>query len=257
MNITDIRRVLNIRNLIILIALALLASACAAPLISSTPPARPTPRHPKPYRVYGTWYQPIVNARGFEQSGVASWYGKDFHGRKTSNGEIYNMYGVTAAHKTLPLGTFVRVHNLTNGKSVDVRVNDRGPFARGRIIDLSYGAAKRIGMVGPGTARVKVVALGAPKPKSGGNGKPQYLPMDYYSGNFTFQVGAFAERANAERLVAKLDQRYANAHMESFFDGRQTFYRVRVGRSSNLEDAEAYEERLIREGFQEAFIVAE
>ncbi len=167
------------------------------------------------------------------------------------------MYGISAAHKTLPMGTFVRVHNLTNGKSVDVRINDRGPFARGRIIDLSYGAAKRIGMVGPGTARVKVVALGAPKPAKAATGKQQYVPIDYYSGKFTFQVGAFAERANAERLVARLDRRYQNAHMQAYFDGQQTFYRVRVGKSSNLEDAVAYEARLIEGGFGQAFIVAE
>ncbi|MGD8846490.1 MAG: septal ring lytic transglycosylase RlpA family protein [Desulfobacteraceae bacterium] len=252
----DIRSGRNIRRVIGLIGFAMLMTACAAPRISS-PPARPTPQHPKPYRVYGTWYQPIVNARGFEQSGVASWYGKDFHGRKTSNGEVYNMYAMTAAHKTLPLGTFVRVHNLANGKSVDVRVNDRGPFVRGRIIDLSYSAAKKMGMVGPGTAPVKVVALGAPEPKSGGSGNPKYLPIDYYSGNFTFQVGAFAERANAERLLAKLDQRYQNAHMEAYFNGRQTFYRVRVGRRSNLHDALAYEKRLIKDGYAQAFIVAE
>ena len=239
-----------------LIGFAVLISACATPEYSP-PPARPTPQHPKPYRVFGTWYQPIPNARGFEQTGVASWYGKDFHGRKTSNGEVYDMYGMTAAHKTLPLGTFVRVSNLQNGKSVDVRVNDRGPFARGRIIDLSYTAAKQIGMVGPGTARVKVVALGAPQPKTASGGKTKYVPIDYYSGNFTFQVGAFAEKANAQRLVAKLDQRYQNAHMAPYFDGHQTFYRVRVGRSSSLAEAEAYEAQLISEGFGGAFIVAE
>lgn len=246
----------NIGNLLTIFCIALLLSACAGHTYSP-PPKRPAPGYPKPYRVNGTWYQPIPNARGFEQTGVASWYGKDFHGRKTSNGEIYDMYRMTAAHKTLPLGTYVRVYNLENKKNVDVRVNDRGPFARGRIIDLSYSAAKKIGIVGPGTARVKVVALGAPRSKTGAKGGAAYVPIDYYSGNFTFQVGAFAEKANAERLVAKLDQRYQNAHMVAFFDGRRTFYRVRVGRSTNLEEAVAYEEQLVRDGFGEAFIVAE
>ena len=138
-----------------------------------------------------------------------------------------------------------------------MRVNDRGPFVRGRVIDLSYTAAKQIGIVGPGTASVKVVALGAPTPPSAGAGAPAYVPIDYYSGNFTFQVGAFIERANAERLVAKLNQRYRNAHLVPYFDGRQTFYRVRVGLSKSLEAAEAYERHLIREGFEQAFIVAE
>jgi rare lipoprotein A len=247
-----------LRIITLLVGAAFLLSACAQPYYPpSPPPPRPTPSHPKPYRVNGVWYQPIPNARGFEQQGVASWYGRDFHGRKTSNGEYYDMYGMTAAHKTLPLGTFVRVVNLENNRSVDVRVNDRGPFVRDRIIDLSYTAAKQIGIVGPGTARVKVVALGAPKPAAAGAGAPAYVPIDYYSGNFTFQVGAFIERANAERLVARLDQRYRNAHMVPFFDGRQTFYRVRVGRSTDLEEAEAYEQQLVQEGFQQAFIVAE
>lgn len=247
-----------LRILPALLGLALLLAACARPYYSpSPPPPRPTPQHPKPYRVHGVWYQPIPNARGFEQKGIASWYGRQFHGRKTSNGEIYDMYAMTAAHKTLPLGTFVRVTNLENNRSVDVRVNDRGPFVRGRIIDLSYTAANRLGVVGPGTARVKVVALGAPKPPTAGADAPAYVPIDYYSGNFTFQVGAFIERANAERLVAKLDQRYRNAHMVPYFDGRQTFYRVRVGRSDNLEEAERYERQLVSEGFEQAFIVAE
>ncbi len=235
--------------------LLLLLQACASPRYS--PPPSTPPGHPKPYRVLGTWYQPIPNARGFEQTGIASWYGKKFHGRKTSNGETYNMYAMTAAHKTLPLGTYVRVHNLRNGKSVDVRVNDRGPFVRGRIIDLSHTAAKRIDIVGPGTGRVRVVALGAPRSAPTAHTKPQYVPIDYYSGNFTFQVGAFAERANAVRLVAKLDRRYKNAHMTTFFDGQRTFYRVRVGRSNNLEEAIGYEQELIRDGFPQTFIVAE
>jgi rare lipoprotein A len=246
----------KIGNHLFIGAIVLTLSACASHILSSPPP-RPTPQHPKPYRVFGTWYQPISNARGFEQTGVASWYGKKFHGRKTSNGEIYNMYGVTAAHKTLPMGTFVRVHNLANDKSVDVRINDRGPFARGRIIDLSYGAAKHIDMVGPGTARVNIVALGAPEPTKRDGAPPRYVPMDYYTGNFTFQVGAFIEKINAERLVAELGQCYQNAHMETFFDGRRTFYRVRVGRSSNLEEAVAYEAKLIEDGFNQLFIVAE
>ena len=234
----------------------ILLQACATRHYSPPPP--PAPKgHPKPYRVLGTWYQPIPNARGFEQTGIASWYGKKFHGRKTSNGETYNMYAMTAAHKTLPLGTYVRVSNLRNGKSVDVRVNDRGPFVRGRIIDLSYTAAKRLDLVGPGTGRVKVVALGAPSPSPATDTKPRYLPIDYYSGNFTFQVGAFTQRANAERLVANLDRRYKNAHLTTFFDGRRTFYRVRVGRSDSLEEAVGYEQELIRDGFPQTFIVAE
>jgi rare lipoprotein A len=229
--------------------------ACSSQSYSPPPPT--APGQPKPYRVNGRWYQPIPQARGFEQEGVASWYGREFHGRKTSSGETYDMYAITAAHKTLPLGTYVRVNNLSNGKTLDLRINDRGPFARGRIIDLSYAAAKNLGVVGPGTAPVKITALGAPDGQAAGGGAPTYTPVDYYSGNFTFQVGAFAQRANAQRLVGKLNQHYRNAHMTSYFDGQRTFYRVRVGRSDSLEQAVAYEQTLIRDGFAETFIVAE
>ncbi|MEJ2284633.1 MAG: septal ring lytic transglycosylase RlpA family protein, partial [Desulfobacterales bacterium] len=161
------------------------------------PPKRPA-GYPKPYKVFGKWYQPLPHSKGFRQRGIASWYGKDFHGKKTSNGDIYNMYAMTAAHKTLPLGTFVRVRNLENNHEVEVRVNDRGPFVRGRIIDLSYAAAKDIGIVGPGTARVEVVALGTPVSTDAGS-STSYVQGDYYSGNFTYQVGAFVNRENAER----------------------------------------------------------
>jgi rare lipoprotein A len=234
----------------------LLVQACA----TLEPPQRrpPTqPGQPKPYRVNGSWYQPLSHARGFEQEGVASWYGRKFHGRKTSNGEVYDMYAVSAAHKTLPLGTYVRVRNLDNNRTLDVRINDRGPFVRGRIIDLSYAAAKALDVVDKGTAPVRITALGAPAASSGpGEGK-QYVPLDYYSGNFTFQVGAFTERANAERLVQRLDRIYKDAHQVAYFDGSRTFYRVRVGRSTDLEEAEGYERILRQSGFPETFIVAE
>ncbi len=237
------------------LSIVLFLAACSSQSYSPPPPT--PPGHPKPYRVNGTWYQPIAHARGFEQQGLASWYGRKFHGRKTSNGETYDMYAMTAAHKTLPLGTYVRINNLDNGKTLDVRINDRGPFVRGRIIDLSFSAAKALGVIGPGTARVKITALGAPAGTAAAGSTPGYVPVDYYSGNFTFQVGAFAERANAERLVSKLDQRYQNAHMTTYFDGQRTFYRVRVGRSPNLEQAVEYEQSLIRDGFAETFIIAE
>ena len=125
-------------------------------------PPPTTPGKPKPYKVGSNWYQPLAHAQGFKQRGQASWYGRDFHGKKTSNGEIYNMHAMTAAHKTLPFGTYVTVSNLDNNRNLDVRINDRGPFVRGRIIDLSYAAAKKLGLVGPGTAYVEIVALGTP-----------------------------------------------------------------------------------------------
>ena len=237
--------------------LLLIFHGCASILPPPEPP-KPPPGYPKPYRVMGKWYQPAPHAKGFVQKGLASWYGEQFHGRKTANGEIYDMYAMTGAHKTLPLGTHVRVYNLENDREVVVRINDRGPFVRNRIIDLSYTAAKNIGMIGPGTAPVKIVALGG-SPPSGTNTppRPSQDSTDYYTGNFTVQVGAFSDRKNAERLLAKLDKTYKNAHVSDYNTGYDTFYRVRVGKCSTLEEAAAYEEILIKNGFKDAFVIAE
>ena len=202
----------------------------------------------------GNWYKPIPHADGFSQRGVASWYGKKFHGRKTSSGEVYNMYAMTAAHKTLPLGTWVRVRNLENGRQIDVRINDRGPFVHGRIIDLSYTGAKKLGLVGPGTANVEVVALGERRQTAAGEA---YVPVDFYSGTFTFQVGAFSNRDNAERLRDRLNQTFTNAHVVPYDRGDAIFYRVRVGSCNDLAAADRYERQLAENGYPDAFIVAE
>lgn len=118
--------------------------------------------NPESYEVDGTEYHVLDTSEGYREIATASWYGEAFHGRRTSSGETYDMYQMSAAHKTLPLPTYVRVTNLGNGRSIVVRVNDRGPFVEGRIIDLSYVAALRLGMIGTGTARVEVVALDPP-----------------------------------------------------------------------------------------------
>ena len=230
--------------------------SCASSTPRSQPPPPSKPGHPKPYKVLGKWYQPMAHSEGFRQRGIASWYGRDFHGKKTSNGEIYNMYAMTAAHKTLPLGTHVKVYNRDNSRSIEVRINDRGPFVRGRIIDLSYAAAKDLGIVGPGTARVEVVALGRPA-ASAGSASSAYLQQDYYSGNFTFQVGAFLNRENAERQKRELAKKYKNAHITVYDRGDKIFYRVRVGRFTTLEEAVRGEEVLIQDGFPDAILVAE
>jgi rare lipoprotein A len=225
--------------------------------VSVPAPQQPHPGQPKPYRVFGVWYHPIADASGYEEEGLASWYGEEFHGRKTSNGETYDMYGITAAHKTLPLGTWVRVHNLANNRTLDMRINDRGPFVKERIIDLSYGAAKALDTVKVGVAPVRVIALGIPVAQTRPGEPQQYAPVDYYHGNFTFQVGAFSERANAERFVQTLAQSYENAHLSTYSDDQRTFYRVRVGLKTDLQEAEAYEKYLKENGFPETFIVAE
>jgi rare lipoprotein A len=241
--------------------LTLLMGGCTAtPRYVPPPPAAPAPRHeppapetradqPRPYKALGKWYQPIPDASGFRQLGLASWYGPDFHGKRASSGEIYDMHDMTAAHRTLPLGTLVRVRHRDNHRTVDVRINDRGPFVREheRIIDLSYAAARQLGVVGPGTAPVEVVAVGV----AAGS------PVDLYSGNFSFQVGSFASRENAERLRIDLNPRFGNAHIVEFDRGDRTFYRVRVGKCTSLEEAIAYEAHLTRSGFPDAFAVAE
>ena len=234
-------------------ALLYFVIGCAA---TPDPPPKQPAKYPKPYKVFGKWYQPLPDSKGFRQRGIASWYGKDFHGKKTANGEIYDMYAMTAAHKTLPLGTYVRVHNLENNRKLEVRINDRGPFVRGRIIDLSYTAAKDIGIVGPGTARVEVVALGTPATTDGGSSR-SYVQGDYYSGNFTYQVGAFVKRENAERQKRELGGKYKNAHITVFDRGDQIFYRVRVGKFTTLEDAVRYELILMEDGYPDAILIAE
>jgi rare lipoprotein A len=224
------------------------------------PPHKDTGKIPatqRPYTVFGKQYTPIASAHGFVQTGVASWYGTKFHGRKTANGEIYDMYAMTAAHKTLPMNTWVEVHNLENNRKIRVRINDRGPFVTGRVIDLSYTGAQKIGMVGPGTARVQVTALGAATQYA--QKEPvAFRALDYWTGNFTVQVGAFQEKANADNFREKLSRSYPNAHIVIHEDHRGRFYRVRIGRFSNLMDAERFSDSLVKkDGFDQAFTVAE
>ncbi len=238
---------------VFIILIAFMIEGCA-----TTKP--PPPGTPKPYKVMGKVYKPLKDAKGYKKTGLASWYGKQFHGKKTANGEIYDMYAMSAAHKTLPLGTFVNVRNLENGKEIDVRINDRGPFVRGRIIDLSYKAATELGMAGAGTARVEVTALGAAPVKYSTPDKtdePAYVPIDFNTGDFTIQVGAFINRENADRLKEKLSETYKNVHISVYDNGVEIFYRVRVGICHTLEKAEEYEKALIQEGFEGAFAVAE
>jgi rare lipoprotein A len=227
-------------------------SACGGP----EPRPRTRPGQPRPYKIGKNWYQPIKHAQGFRQRGIASWYGKDFHGRRTANGEIYNMYAMTAAHKTLPLGTYVKVTNLRNDKTVVVRINDRGPFIRGRVIDMSYASAKKLGLVGPGTAPVEVVALGKREKTTTGAVKQTYVPVNYYEGNFSVQVGAYQEKSNALRVKEKLDEKY-QAHIVVYESSRGTFYRVRAAKCRTLDEARRYEKMLEADGYTDAMVVAE
>lgn len=177
-----------------------------------------------PYTVLGKTYVINFNSIGFVQEGLSSWYGKKFHGRKTSNGEIYDMYGMTAAHKTLPIPTFLRVSNLDNGRVVVVRVNDRGPFHKDRILDLSYTAAKKLGFHKKGTApvRIEVIDPNQNTPAVVGNQMPSNTPIPSHGGkepkaprpvhpagyalaeNTYLQVGAFSQIEGAHRMANQI-----------------------------------------------------
>jgi rare lipoprotein A len=173
---------------------------------------------------------------GYTEEGNASWYGIPFHGRHASNGEIYDMYKLTAAHRTLPFETMVRVTNLSNGKSTVVRITDRGPFVDNRIIDLSLAAAREVDSVGAGVVPVRVEVL-----SSG---------VDPTTGFFTVQVGAFRERANAEHLRDRLGASYSPIFIQQYDSPEGVFYRVRVGRISGEDAAHQFGEQLrSRESF--------
>jgi rare lipoprotein A len=172
---------------------------------------------------------------GYIQEGNASWYGNEFHGRHSSNGEVYDQYKLTAAHRTLPFDTMVRVTNLDNGKSTTVRITDRGPFVENRIIDLSLAAAREIESIGPGVVPVRLEVLGN---------------VDVTAGFFTVQVGAFRDRGNAERLRDRLNLTYSPIFIQQYDSANGTFYRDRVGKVSGEDAATAFAGELrSKEGF--------
>lgn len=169
------------------------------------------------------------------EEGNASWYGAPFHGRKASNGETYDMNKMTAAHRTLPFNSMVRVTNLSNGKSTTVRITDRGPFVDNRIIDLSKAAAQEIESIGPGVVPVRIEVLSGPDP---------------FSGYFTVQVGAFKDKGNADRLKERLSGTYSPIVIQQVNLDEGNFYRVRVGRVSGEREAQRLGDALrAKEGF--------
>lgn len=174
-------------------------------------------------------------AIGEPEVGLASWYGKPYHGRPTSSGEIYDMNAMTAAHRTLPFQTWVRVTNLENQRVATVRITDRGPFIEGRIIDLSRAAAETIGVLGPGTALVRLeVVQTAP-----GEASTRAL--------YSVQVGAFLVEENAVLLQARLVQRYGDVFIQTHDAADGRYYRVRVGRKATMTEALALAEELRRQ----------
>ncbi len=242
-----------------MLLVAVLATACAsggvetpAPAVSRDviDPPRGSRGNPPFYEVFGRRYHVLETSAGYRERGTASWYGRDFHGKPTSGGEPYDMHALTAAHKTLPIPTWVEVRNLSNGKRVIVRVNDRGPFVGDRIIDLSYRAAQDLEMIRDGTARVEVRALGAPAaggPVMAEAAAPERAPSRGVSliseavadaggpeaelfRQAYVQVGAFSEERNAARMLERLR---SNGFEDSFIDARgragARLHRVRIG----------------------------
>ncbi|MDD2500153.1 MAG: septal ring lytic transglycosylase RlpA family protein [Geobacter sp.] len=204
----------------------------------------------KPYVVQGKRYEPLTTADGFVQEGLASSYGREFHGKRTSNGELFNMQAMTAAHKTLPFGVYVKVEHKKTGKEVTVRINDRGPFVGNRIIDLSEGAAAKLGMLQEGVASVKISALGY---KSGDS----YRQLsDYDKGSYTIQVGAFTVKENAYRYMEELKKKYGVADVQESWVKNTRYFRVRLGRFDSLRQAQSNKETYEAKGFKGCFVVA-
>lgn len=260
-----------------LLAMALVLAGCAGPAIRSpptptVPPHAPTPipadidaipdpvprtepksarGNPAFYDVLGKRYFVLPSADGYQERGVASWYGPGFHAASTSNGERYDMYAMTAAHTTLPLPTFVQVTNLRNGRHVIVRVNDRGPFKAGRIIDLSYTAAAKLDMIKDGTTFVEVRAL-TPMQKA----TPPAAPAP--TSDLYIQAGAFATEGNAARLLGQLRAKGVNdAFVRQDQVNRQALYRVRVGPIPSVNEFDRVLKRLRSLGVTDARLAAD
>jgi len=230
-----------------------------------------------PYNVGGRWYTPLPYENGYDETGVASWYGRDFDGKRTANGEIYDMHALSAAHKTLPLPTLVRVTNLENGRSVIVRVNDRGPFVKDRLIDLSYAAAKALGYARKGTAHVRVQTLELPPPSKRDTlamgarlkaadhpnrvhvASPDRLsaPATAATGKIFIQLGAFASHDNAMHLLQQLKPSFDAIHIVAAHLGENTLYRVRIGPFADMVNIEQTVTALQRHGFDKPTVVIE
>jgi rare lipoprotein A len=213
----------------------------------------------RPYAVDGRWYFPLNSIQGYREQGVASWYGTDFHGKKTSSGETYDMYGPTAAHRILPLNTQVRVRNPANNKEIIVRINDRGPFVKERIIDLSFDSAKALGLVGPGTALVELEALGVLMEEEENGRKTTRLiqEIDYRKGPFMVQIGAFKEMENAQRLKDRLLVDYQEVEVADSLIKGERYYRVRINCREQLAEALRIQKDLENKGFNQVLVMAQ
>ncbi|MDX9834676.1 MAG: septal ring lytic transglycosylase RlpA family protein [Desulfobulbus sp.] len=269
--------------LCLLVLLAAIGFGCGEK--KGAPPDKPTkaskkkrvPATQRPYVINGVTYTPIPSAHGYVERGLASWYGHPFHGRKTANSETYNMYGNTAAHKTLPMGTILLVKNLENGRSTVVRINDRGPFVDERIIDLTHAKARELGIINNGTSRVEIVALAtqerivaqaaqerqeAPTTSIAARNAPvkarvKAAPLpDFDKGNFYVQVGAFDEIESARTLARAFAKRGRNVVIQQYPAAGMNLYRVMIFASHSLAQAKRYEKELETAGFRYAMLLA-
>jgi rare lipoprotein A len=259
-------RLINVLFLILAGGCALVVEQAGGPppedidvagLPDAVPRAEPLSKYGNPdsYVVNGRRYHTLKSSDGFVERGIASWYGSKFHGRRTSSGEAYDMYKMTAAHPRLPLPTYVEVENVENGRRAVVKVNDRGPFHQNRVIDLSYAAAKKLGIAERGTGLVEIRAISAgerisPEPEVRIAAKGS-APMRFY-----LQVGAFGERRNAERMrdrVKSVVDRLTQVH-PGIYDGA-TVYRVRIGPISDVDVADRIVNALSGIGVTEHFVV--
>lgn len=229
--------------------------------VLSTPDAVPriepfAPANMRPYLVFGQRYVPISDNRGFRQEGIASWYGRKFHGQSTANGERYDMYAMTAAHPTLPLPSYARVTSKASGRSVIVRINDRGPFHSARIIDLSYAAAARLGLVGPGSGAVIVEAISHDQIRAGNiqrvAASPSIAPLPAAAttavsgGRIFLQFGAFSAPDNAQGLAAELNRQLSGQGeaMSAQVRPANGLHRVLVGPYASRDEAASAAERI-------------
>jgi rare lipoprotein A len=243
------------------------APADLAAIPDAVPRAEPLHRAAnRPYTVFGREYVPATSLRPYRERGIASWYGRKFHGEKTSTGEIYDMYGMTAAHPTLPLPSYARVTNVATGASVVVRVNDRGPFLHDRVIDLSFAAASKLGIAQKGSGEVDVEAIipiqsealaaatplpgvaaarAAPAPAGASPTEPRAsVPVGAADGGFVVQLGAFASSANAENFIAHLANQIAPVGVEAKIRQVGGLFRVFVGPYPTRDDARRTADRL-------------
>ena len=235
------------------------APAALANIPDAVPRVEPKSRlgNMKTYEVLGKRYSVLDSSDGFTQKGIASWYGPDFHGKKTSSGERYDMYAMTAAHKTLPLPTYLEVKNLENGRKIIVRVNDRGPFHDNRIVDLSYTGALKLDMIAKGTALVEISAIDPRSHSTGGTpvvtrARGPGAPPDFY-----IQVGAFSNYHNASRLKHRLSGLQAPVRIEQTTLHGAAAFRVKIGPLNHVDIADSIVSRLELFDIHDHFILLE